>query len=84
MVDIDEEGLEKVRGEIEGLGVGCLAERVDVSDRRRREGLAVRAISWKHRVDILVNNAGVTVWEGSWTSSLRRTSTGSWASTCWA
>ncbi len=60
-VDIDAQGLERVRGAVESQGVKCATETVDVSDRKLMEDLAKRLTSGTQGVDILVNNAGVAV-----------------------
>ncbi len=60
-VDVDAEGLERVRGEVGALGAECVTETVDVSVRSRMEELANKLNSLPGGVDILVNNAGVAV-----------------------
>lgn len=61
IADIDAEGLDRVRRDIEEMGRDCLARRVDVSSRRDMECFANESWAWKGGVDLLVNNAGVAV-----------------------
>lgn len=60
-VDVDADGLERVREEIGALGAGCLTKTVDVSARSHMEELADELNSLPGGVDVLVNNAGVAV-----------------------
>jgi NAD(P)-dependent dehydrogenase (short-subunit alcohol dehydrogenase family) len=59
--DIDEAGLDTVRGEIEALGRAVLARAVDVADREQMRRFAETVHTEIPAVDILVNNAGVAV-----------------------
>jgi NAD(P)-dependent dehydrogenase (short-subunit alcohol dehydrogenase family) len=59
--DIDEVGLDRVRGEIEALGRAVLARAVDVADREQMRTFAETVHTEIPAVDILVNNAGVAV-----------------------
>jgi short-subunit dehydrogenase len=51
--------LEKVRSEIEGLGVKAIATECDVADAAARQRLIDRTESELGSIDILVNNAGI-------------------------
>lgn len=57
LCDIDMEGLELTRKEVQAQGVESLAERCDVSDRRAVEALFGRVAQRFGAVDILINNA---------------------------
>ena len=59
--DIDEAGLDTVRGEIEALGRAVLARAVDVADREQMRAFAETVHAEIPAVDVLVNNAGVAV-----------------------
>jgi len=59
--DIDEAGLDTVRGEIEALGRAVLARTVDVADREQMRAFAETVHAEIPAVDVLVNNAGVAV-----------------------
>jgi NAD(P)-dependent dehydrogenase (short-subunit alcohol dehydrogenase family) len=59
IADIDEEGLAKVKKEIEALGCRALAVICDVSKDEDVDRLAAGTFSSFGRVDILMNNAGV-------------------------
>ncbi|MGQ9536707.1 MAG: SDR family NAD(P)-dependent oxidoreductase [Actinomycetota bacterium] len=61
IADVDAEGLDRVRDEIERMGRECLARRVDVSSRQDLEDLTEDSLAWRGGVDLLVNNAGVAV-----------------------
>jgi len=60
-VDVDEEGLSEVCGQVESLGSNCSVHVVDVSDRVQMEALPGQVIAEHGAVHILVNNAGVSV-----------------------
>jgi NAD(P)-dependent dehydrogenase (short-subunit alcohol dehydrogenase family) len=60
-VDIDEDGLAEVCGQVETLDRNCSVHTVDVSDRKQMEALAEQVIAEHGAVHILVNNAGVSV-----------------------
>ena len=60
-VDVDEDGLAEVRGQVEALGRNCSVHMVDVSDRAQMEALPEEVIAEHGAVHILVNNAGVSV-----------------------
>ena len=64
-VDIDPEGLAKLRAELERYGDRVMTEVCDVSDWSAVEKTAERAVGRFGRVDILVNNAAL--WR-SWSS----------------
>jgi len=57
--DIDRDGLEQVRAEIESLGRKAVTVRADVSKLADIENLFAASIAAMGRVDILMNNAGV-------------------------
>ncbi|MGQ9757539.1 MAG: SDR family NAD(P)-dependent oxidoreductase [Actinomycetota bacterium] len=61
IADVDAEGLDRARDEIERMGRECLARRVDVSSRQDLEDLTEDSLAWRGGVDLLVNNAGVAV-----------------------
>lgn len=53
------EKLEKVKEEVEALGVACLAVRCDVVDTESIKSAVAAVVERFGRIDILVNNAGV-------------------------
>ena len=53
------EKLEKVKAEVEALGVACLAVRCDVVDIESIKSAVAAVVERFGRIDILVNNAGV-------------------------
>jgi len=59
LVDIQEDTIEKIKEEIEGIGREVLAIRMDVSKWEDAERMAQRVIERFGRIDILVNNAGI-------------------------
>ncbi len=59
--DIDGEGLEKVRLEVEGLCCEAIVHNVDVADAAQVERLCDDVYRGMGRVDVLVNNAGVGI-----------------------
>jgi NAD(P)-dependent dehydrogenase (short-subunit alcohol dehydrogenase family) len=59
--DIDQAGLDSVRGEIEALGRAVQARTVDVADREQMRAFAETVHAEIPAVDILVNNAGVGI-----------------------
>lgn len=61
IADVDAEGLNRVRDEIERMGRECLVRRVDVSNRQDLEDLTEDSLAWRGDVNLLVNNAGVAV-----------------------
>jgi len=61
LADINEEGLEDVRKEIEAIGRRCLTMRVDVSDKLQVKNMIEAAVGKLGHIDILVNGAGVTL-----------------------
>jgi NAD(P)-dependent dehydrogenase (short-subunit alcohol dehydrogenase family) len=64
VADIDADGLERVRGELESLGDTVYAQVVDVSIAADVDDLCSNVYREMGRVDILCNNAGVAV--GGW------------------
>ncbi len=59
IADIDVEGLEKVKKEIEGFGVKVFTGRVDISRYEDFENLAKQVYSELGDIDLLINNAGI-------------------------
>jgi NAD(P)-dependent dehydrogenase (short-subunit alcohol dehydrogenase family) len=57
--DIDGAALRAVRGDIEGLGVACLAFDADVADAAAMQDFAAAVHEKVGAVDVLVNNAGI-------------------------
>lgn len=57
--DVEDEPTAKTRAEIEALGVQCLAQHADVSDRAAVEELAERTFSELGGAHVICNNAGV-------------------------
>ena len=57
--DVDADGLQEVREQIDAITRCVLAERVDVGDRDAMRGFAERVHREVRAVDLLVNNAGV-------------------------
>ena len=57
--DVDEEGLETVRKEIEVQGGRAVAATTDVADREQVEDLVTLATSTFGRLDVVFNNAGI-------------------------
>lgn len=60
VADVDDEGLETLRAEVEQRGRRCLAVHVDVSHVAQIDHLVATALATYSRLDILVNSAGVT------------------------
>jgi 3-oxoacyl-[acyl-carrier protein] reductase len=60
LVDIREDTIEKVKGEIEGMGREVLTIRMDISKWEDGEKMAKRVMERFGRIDILVNNAGIS------------------------
>ncbi|MEX0800687.1 MAG: SDR family NAD(P)-dependent oxidoreductase [Dehalococcoidia bacterium] len=58
VADVDAERAERVAAEVEALGAGALAQRVDVSDTQQVDAMVDAAVERFGRLDILVNNAG--------------------------
>jgi len=61
VADIDADGLERVRGELESLGATVYAQAVDVSVAADVGDLCANIYGEMGRVDVLCNNAGVAV-----------------------
>ncbi len=61
VADIDADGLERVRGELESLGATVYAQAVDVSVAADVGDLCANIYREMGRVDVLCNNAGVAV-----------------------
>lgn len=59
VADIDEEGAQRIAGELEARGVSSLAVRVDTSDAASVERLAQMAYASFGSVELVCNNAGV-------------------------
>jgi len=60
LADIREDTLEKVKEEIQGMGMEALMIRMDVSRWGDVEGMVERVMERFGRIDILVNNAGIS------------------------
>ncbi len=60
LLDVDEQRLESVAGEIRALGVDALTRRCDVSDSSQNTAAVEFLLDQWGTLDILVNNAGVT------------------------
>ena len=56
----ENENLENLKKEIEGLGVKCLAVKGDVSNYEECQDIAKEIIEKLGQIDVLVNNAGIT------------------------
>ena len=63
IVDVNEEGLETVKNEIEVLGASASAYICDVSDEDRVSEVVAAVLERYGRIDVLVNNAGL--WRGA-------------------
>src|SRR2546427_7104999 len=61
VADLDGEGAERARAEIDPSGDRSLARQVDVRSRESVEELATATLERFGRVDVLVNSAGITV-----------------------
>ncbi len=55
----DAENIEKIRTEIENMGVGCIYHNADVTKPEEITALIDKAVEQFNAVDILVNNAGI-------------------------
>ncbi len=60
LVDLDEVGLEKVKQEIEPLGIKVYTTKCDVSKYEDIERMASEAYSKLGEIDLLINNAGIS------------------------
>jgi short-subunit dehydrogenase len=60
LVDINEVGLAKVVGELQGTGVEVFSRRCDVAEAREVSATVAEILNRWGGVDILVNNAGIT------------------------
>jgi NAD(P)-dependent dehydrogenase (short-subunit alcohol dehydrogenase family) len=58
-VDVDNDGIEALAGELSALGTTVLTHRADVSDPQAFEGIRDATLQRFDRVDIVVNNVGV-------------------------
>lgn len=58
--DINEEELEKTRGEVKNFDKSVSVFKVDVSKREEVENMVVNILDNYKRIDILINNAGIT------------------------
>jgi short-subunit dehydrogenase len=61
LCDIDGEGLQRVKGELEALGVEVLTRIVDVTQPQQFQEFSARVYKEFGQVDVLVNNAGVVL-----------------------
>ena len=61
LVDLSEENLLEVRGEVEALGAKASTHRVDVASREQMEALPEKILAEHGAVHLLINNAGVSV-----------------------
>ena len=61
--DIDMEGLEEIKKEIEQLGVKVIASKCDVSKYQDFQNLAKEVYSKLGDVDLLINNAGIAIFK---------------------
>ena len=60
LVDINQQALDKLHGELAASGVKVTAHRVDITDREQMAALAGDVLTQHGKVNILVNNAGIT------------------------
>jgi len=58
--DIDLQGIERVKEEVEALGSGCIAVKADISNPDEVKKTVESTIERFKKIDILVNNAGIT------------------------
>lgn len=58
-VDLDDDGVEALAGDLSGKGVTVLPQRADVADPQAFEGIRSAALQRFGRVDVVVNNVGV-------------------------
>lgn len=77
LVDVLAPEMASTHGEIEALGVPCLAVEADVSDHARAREVAAEVLGAWGRIDVLVNNAGrasprgiLEITEAEWDSAI--------------
>ena len=58
--DIDLQGIERVKEEVEALGSGCIAVKADISNPDEVKKTVESTVERFKKIDILVNNAGIT------------------------
>jgi 3-oxoacyl-[acyl-carrier protein] reductase len=58
--DIDFQGIERVKEEVEALGSGCIAVKADISNPDEVKKTVESTVERFKKIDILVNNAGIT------------------------
>ena len=58
--DIDLQGIERVKEEVEALGSGCIAVKADISNPDEVKKTVESTLERFKKIDILVNNAGIT------------------------
>ena len=60
VVDLNEDDVQRVVGEINAAGGQAIGAKVDVTNRTMVDEMVAKTVSTYGKIDILVNNAGIT------------------------